>query len=126
MQYLTPSPRKRSRTSLIFASETMALPALHEIGMIERRRLLQPAPDQRAQIFHHPLEPEPAFVSTGTARAPGCAICARPVHGMREDEAFGAVGIAGVPYQILAYQFRCDREHQRGLRVIGVPVVAVG
>src|SRR5882672_169388 len=125
MQYLTPSSRKRSRTSLIFASEYIALPALHEIGMIERRCLLQPAPDQRAQIFHHPLEPKPAFVGTGTARATGCAICARPVDGMREDQAFGAVGIVGIPYQILAHQFRCDREHQRGFRVIGVPVVAV-
>src|SRR5882724_2661557 len=121
MQYLTPSSRKRSRTSLIFASEYMALPAWHEIGMIERRCLFQPAPDQRAQIFHHPLEPEPAFVSTRTARVAGCAVCARPVHGMREDEALGAVGIVGVPYQILAYQFGRDREHQRSLCVIGVP-----
>src|ERR1700704_3185684 len=105
MQYLTPSPRKRSRTSLIFASEYMALPARHEIGMFERRCFLQPAPDQRAQIFHHPLEPKPAFVGTGTARAPGRAIFACSVHGMGEDEALGAVGIVGVPYQILAYQF---------------------
>src|SRR4030088_1285123 len=96
MQYLTPSPNKRSRTSFIFASEYMALPALHEIGMIERRCLLQAAPDQRAQIFHHPLEPNPAFLGTGTARAPGCAMCARPVDGMGEDEAFGAVGIVGI------------------------------
>src|SRR5260221_8436498 len=111
MQYLTPSPRKRSRTSLIFASETMALPALHEIGMIERRCFLQPAPDQRAQIFHHPLEPNPAFLGTGTARVAGCAICARPVDRMREDEALGAGGIVGIPYQILAYQFGRDRGH---------------
>src|SRR5882672_7635120 len=117
MQYLTPSPRKRSRTSLIFASEYMALPALHEIGMIERRCFLQPAPDQSAQIFHHPLEPKPAFLGTGTARAPGCAIFARPVDGMREDEAFGTVGIVGIIYQILAYQFGRDGEHQRGLCV---------
>src|SRR5882672_11459621 len=105
MQYLTPNPRRRSRISLIFASETMALPALGEIGMIERRYLFQPAPDQRAQIFHHPLEPKPAFLGTRTAGVPGCAICARPVHGMGEDEAFGAVGIVGTPYQILAHQF---------------------
>src|SRR5258705_9566737 len=96
MQYLTPNPRKRSRTSLIFASEYMTLPALHEIGMIERRCLLQPAPDQRAQIFHHPLEPKSALLGTGTARATRRAICARPVDGMREDEAFGAVGIVGI------------------------------
>src|SRR6266481_130142 len=115
MQYLTPSPSKRSRTSLIFASEYISLPALHEIGMIERRCLFQPAPDQRAQIFHHPLEPKPAFVGTGTARITGCAICARPVDGMREDEAFGAVGIVGIPCQILAYQFGRNCEHQRGL-----------
>src|ERR1700704_2251636 len=112
MQYLTPSPRKRSRTSLIFASEYMALPARHEIGMIERRCLLQPAPDQRTQIFHHPLEPKPAFVGAGTARVTGCAICARPVDRMGEDEAFGTVGIVGIPYQVLPYQFGCDREHQ--------------
>src|SRR5258707_15160942 len=97
MQYLTPSPRSRSRTSFIFSVEYMALPALHEIGMIEWWCLFQPAPDQRAQILHHPIEPNPAFLRTGTARAPRCAICARPIDGMGEDEAFGAVGIVGIP-----------------------------
>src|SRR5260221_7447080 len=125
MQYLTPSPRKRSRTSLIFASETMALPALHEIGMIERRCLLQAAPDQRAQIFHHPFEPKPAFLGTGAAKVAGCAICARPVDGMREDKAFSAVGSVGIPYQIFAHQFGRNCEHQRGLRLIGVPIITV-
>src|SRR5260221_2106015 len=112
MQYLTPSPRKRSRTSLIFASETMALPALHEIGMIERWCFLQPAPDQRAQIFHHPLEPKSAFVGSGPARVASCAICTRPVHRMGEDEAFRAIGIVGIPCQILAHLFWLDGQTQ--------------
>src|SRR5712675_1904273 len=108
MQYLTPSPRSLSRTSLIFASEYMALPAWHEIGMIERWCFLQPAPDQRAQIFHHPLEPKSPFVGSGPARVASCAICARPVHRMGEDEAFGAIGIVGSPCQILPHQFGRD------------------
>ena len=68
----------------------VALPALadgFEIRLVERRRLAQPARDQRAQILDHPFEPQPSLGGIGPARCAGDAVAAGAVDRMGEDQA---------------------------------------
>ena len=46
--------------------------------------------------------------------------------GWANTQAFGAIRIVGAREQTGAHHVRRDREHQGGLGVIGVPILAVG
>src|ERR1700735_1064617 len=111
MQYLIPRSRKFCSISNIFSFVYMGLRpyfglvGLVEIGMIERGRCNQAPLDLRAQVFHHPREPEPTLVRARPARRSRYAVAAGAIDGMREHQPGRAIRIIGGGDKRLADEF---------------------
>ena len=107
----------------ILVSCCTAYTVILEIGLRRAAAFrVRPRADQLAQVLDHPVEPGPPLVGGGAARRAGDAVQAGAVDRMGEDQPAVRSGSSASASRSGRTISRRDRQHQRGLRVVGVPI----